>query len=308
VKLLGLIASVLVTFASAAGGPVTAEMSCCVRVEYFPPLVKRRPEGVGVGGFETERLVTRGGRPGVALSGLVAADLDPTAKPVQQALRHGKYPWYDAEADRLSPVWPTRISWLKWLTARVNSFFDGIGKFFDNIQFGRLPGVGLAGNSIGTVVLLLALLAFFVFIAVLWFRLEGRAARNEAARARLGKAARLGDLPEGIRPGDGDPWAEALKRRAAGDLAGAVVCIFAHQLLTLDQLGLIRLAPGRTGRHYLRAVRDPDFRDALGATLRLFEDVYYGRRLPTTQAFESVWNRACAVQERRGLLGSGALL
>ena len=109
---------------------------------------------------------------------------------------------------------------------------------------------------------------------------------------RLGTAARLGELPEGIRPADGDPWAEAMRRRAAGDLAGAVVCLFAHQLLSLDQLGLIRLGPGRTGRHYVQALRDRELIDCAGRDPRLFEDVYYGRRSPTAQAFESVWSRA----------------
>jgi hypothetical protein len=229
------------------------------------------------------------------------------ADPVQRGLRAGSYPWYDPQADRVRPVWPTRISWLKWLTTRIKSFFDRIGKVLDNWQFGRVNGIGLAGNSIGTVVLLSALVAFFVFIAVLWFRLERGAANRQSAALELGQAARLGDLPEGIRPGHGDPWAEALKRRAAGDLAGAVVCLFAHQLLTLDQLGLIRLAPGRTGRHYLLALRDQDLIDAVGATLRLFEDVYYGRRSPTAQAFDLVWDRANFFENRSRTLRAGAV-
>ena len=117
--------------------------------------------------------------------------------------------------------------------------------------------------------------------------------------------ARIADLPEGIRPEDGDPWAEAKRRRAAGDLAGAVVCLFAYQLLVLDQLGLIRLAPGRTGRHYVQSLRDRELIDSVGATLGLFEDVYYGRRAPTTQAFDSVWLRGLAFHERRRTLGAG---
>jgi hypothetical protein len=240
-------------------------------------------------------------------SGMAMRDLDPPSGTVQEALREGSYPWYDSRADRVRPVWPIRISWLKWLARRVNSFFDRIGKFLDRLKFGGGDGIALAGGSIGTVMLLIALVAFLVFIAVLWFRLEGAAAGSASMRARLGAAARLGALPEGIRPGDGDPWAEAVKRRAAGDLTGAIVCLFAYQLLTLDQLGLIRLAPGRTGRHYLHALRDPDFIDSTGATLRLFEDVYYGRRSPSVQAFEAVWNRACVFQERRRVLGAGAL-
>ena len=149
-------------------------------------------------------------------SGMAMRDLDPPSGTVQEALREGSYPWYDSRADRVRPVWPIRISWLKWLTRRVNSFFDRIGKFLDRLKFGGGDGIALAGGSIGTVMLLIALVAFLVFIAVLWFRLEGAAAGSASMRARLGAAARLGALPEGIRPGDGDPWAEALKRRGGG--------------------------------------------------------------------------------------------
>jgi Domain of unknown function (DUF4129) len=156
------------------------------------------------------------------------------------------------------------------------------------------------------VILVTALAVFLASVFWLWRRRLSGTAAGESVRARLGTTARLSDLPEGIGLGDGDLWAEALSRRAAGDLAGAVVCLFAHQLLSLDQLGLIRLIPGRTGRQYLQVVRDQELADSLRATLGLFEEVYYGRRRPTTQAFESVWNRALLFRERGRLLGAGA--
>ncbi len=208
-------------------------------------------------------------------------------------------------ADRVQPVWPVRISWLDWLEERFDAFFRWLGRFFDRIDSGGSRGSPVAGNSISTILLLAAIVAFFVCIALLWIHRERGAARVETTRASLGIAARLGDLPEGIRPADGDPWAEANRRRAAGDLAGAVVCLFAYQLLALDQLGLIRLAPGRTGRHYVQSLRDRELIDSVGATLALFEDVYYGRRSPTAGAFESVWLRALAFQERQRTAGAG---
>jgi hypothetical protein len=120
----------------------------------------------------------------------------------------------------------------------------------------------------------------------------------------MGSVARLDLLPQGIRPGGDDPWDEARRRRAAGDFAGAIVCLFAHQLLSLDQLGLIRLGPGRTGRQYVSDLRDRELRESAGATLHLFEDVYYGRQMPAPQAFERVWSRGQAFEERRKLLGA----
>jgi len=238
---------------------------------------------------------------------LPVRDPEPLASPAREALREGQYPWYDADADRVRPVWPIKMSWVDWLGERLEAIGKAIARFFDRFKFGGGGGPAIPSNAIGTAVLLAALLAFFVFIVMLWIRREAGAVTRESERIKLGRSARVGDLPEGIRPGDGDPWAEAQRRRAAGDLSGAIVALFAHQLLTLDQLGLIRLAPGRTGRHYVHALRDRDLLDSVSATLRLFEDVYYGRRAPTAEAFESVWARAKVFQERRRSLNSGAL-
>jgi Domain of unknown function (DUF4129) len=228
------------------------------------------------------------------------------AGPVGRALREGKYPWYDSEADELRPVWPTKIRWLDRVMKRMDALIEAIGKFLSRLNFGGARRISVSGDWIGTVILLTALAVFLASVFWLWRRRMSGAADGESARAKLGAAARLTDLPEGMGLGDGDPWTEAERRRAAGDLAGAVVCLFAHQLKSLDQLGLIRLVPGRTGRQYLHVVRDQELADSLGATLRLFEDVYYGRKRPTAQAFESVWHRALLFRERGRLLGAGA--
>jgi hypothetical protein len=220
--------------------------------------------------------------------------------PVKQALRARSYPWYDPATDGVRSA---AEPWLNRPRKQLARMWKAVMNWLDRLKFGRVS-VGNGAGSLGTLVLLSLLVAFFLVLVMLWLRQDGISlGGRDGARARLGTAARLAELPEGIRPGGDDPWAEALARRAAGDLAGATVCLFAHQLLSLEQLGLIRLAPGRTARHYVKAVQDADFRDAVAATLGLFEDVYYGRRRPTTEAFESVWSRAETFQERRRLLG-----
>jgi Domain of unknown function (DUF4129) len=218
--------------------------------------------------------------------------------PVQQALRQGEYPWYDPVADRVRPVWAP--SWMKWIGDKLRAIGKSIGRFFDGL--GRFPSLGLAGHHLGTILLCTVLAAFFVFLLVLWVRREPFGAGSSATRARPGTARLLAQLPEDLRPGLDDPWAEAQRRRAAGDFAGAVIYLFAHQLLSLDRAGLIRLAPGWTGRHYVRWLRDPVLVDSLGATLRLFEEIYYGHRRPSAVVFEQVWGRAQALEARRNEL------
>jgi hypothetical protein len=196
------------------------------------------------------------------------------------------------------------MSWTKWLGDRVQAFFDAIGRFLKRLGIGSLPAIGIRGDWLGMILLVTALTTFFAFLMVLWIRREGSAGLAKGGLHGPGTGTLLAQLPEGLRSGFDDPWAEAVRRRQAGDLAGAVVCLFAYQLITLDQMGLIRLAPGWTGRHYVRWLTDPVLVDSLKATLGLFEEVYYGRRLPAAGAFESVWSRAVAFQERQGVMGA----
>jgi hypothetical protein len=240
-------------------------------------------------------------QPGVA-SHLDVAEKTDTA--VLRALREGRYPWYDQATDRVRPVWPTRRPWVKWLRDRIESFYEAIDRLMRRFSFRGFRGLGFTGESIGTMLLMAVLVSFCAALLVLWARRGEVAAVSSGARTRLGNLGRLAELPEGIRPDSDDPWDEARRRRASGDFAGATVCLFAHQLLALDQLGMIQLGPGQTGRQYVRGLRDPELLDPVRETLALFEEVYYGRRVPAATAFEAVWKGALAFEERRSLLGA----
>jgi hypothetical protein len=217
-------------------------------------------------------------------------------------LRDGGYPWYDPDTGRVRAMPGSAFDGLR---AQFERMWRRLVRWLSKWSFSAPRSFGGASAALGTWLLLTVLAAFFVALLWLWRRQDGSWLRDgDRGRTRLGTAARLAELPEGIRPGGGDPWAEALARRAAGDLAGATVCLFAHQLLSLDQLGLIRLAPGRTARQYVQGVRDPDFHAPVAATLSLFEDVYYGRKRPARDDFESVWSRAQALEDRRRALGA----
>ncbi len=220
-------------------------------------------------------------------------------RPVREALRQGGYPWYDSAADRVRPIWVSRLSWVKWIVGKLQSMGKAIDRFFRGMGGGRMPSVGVGGEYLGTLLLLTVLVAFFVFLVVLWMRREPFAAGLSAAQSSAGTAVLLAQLPEEMMPGFDDPWAEAQRRRSAGDYSRAVIYLFAHQLLSLHRAGLIRLAPGWTGRYYVRWLRDPVLVDSLRATLLLFEEIYYGHRQPSAGAFERVWSRAEAFEARR---------
>jgi hypothetical protein len=258
---------------------------------------------VGVGG-STADLAPRGhSREDIAAAGKL--DHAQSAEgPVAGGLRQGKYPWYDPATDRLRPVWPPRRPWVKWLGDRMDKAFKSIDALLRRFHFRGLKGLGLAGESIGTMLFMAILVAFLVVLLALWARRDRLGAEGSLAQARQGTAAALGELPAGLCPDGSDPWDLALGRRAAGDYSGAIVYLFAHQLKSLDQLGLIRLGPGRTGRQLVHGLNDQELLEPVRATLALFEDAYYGGRMPAVDAFGAVWRRAEAFEERRRLLGA----
>src|SRR5262249_13165622 len=159
---------------------------------------------------------------------------------------------------------------------------DAIRRFFKSLGLDFSPGTGstgIRGDWLGTTLLATILATFFLFLLVIWLRREPFATGRGADNARPGSAQLLAQLAGGLTPGLDDPWAEAQRRRLAGDRAGSIIYLFAHQLISLDRVGLIRLAPGWTGRQYVRWLRDPVLVDSLSATLALFEEIYYGHRL-----------------------------
>ncbi len=85
---------------------------------------------------------------------------------------------------------------------------------------------------------------------------------------------------------------EARRLYEQGDFSRAVVCLFAHQLLELDRMQIIRLARGKTNRQYLREVgpRMP-LRQLVEQTMVAFEDVFFGNRSLDRARFEACWNR-----------------
>src|SRR4051812_2338037 len=61
---------------------------------------------------------------------------DPS-KPVRSALERGNYPWYDAKADAVKPVWPPRewdSDWnVDWLQGKTANRLDQAGNWIANV-------------------------------------------------------------------------------------------------------------------------------------------------------------------------------
>ena len=206
----------------------------------------------------------------------------------RDALKSGDYPWYDPPRDAIRPVILPRENVSHAPPSRGGG---GGGWSWGNWSWGERLVFLLFAAAI-------AALGFLVYRS--WKRFEPPA-DAETAPEHATPAIGAGEvLPAALRPVavGGDLWAEADRRRQAGDLAGAIICLFAHQLLSLSRLGLVRLVPGRTGRQLQRSVADRDFQALVLTTLRQFEAVYYGHRSPTAADFAAVWAAAETFERR----------
>ena len=214
---------------------------------------------------------------------------DDPSRAVGSALGKGSFPWYDALKDEIRTV-----------GVRPDPASRGSASSASGPASKAAPGSGWSpGDFIAFAGFATAILALVALLAWFWRLYEPVAQAGPDADPRAGQG-RIEELPAGLRREfeSSDPWAEAARRRDRGDLDGAIVCLFAHQLLALSRLGQVRLAPGRTGRQLIRGIADPGFRDLVQPTLRQFEAVFYGHRSPTPDEFAAVWSAAEAFERR----------
>ncbi len=204
------------------------------------------------------------------------------------ALSRGEYPWYDATKDAPRSVLGPDWSWLD-----------------DWFKFNQQPRRPMAGWNLnwsdpaelifqGLIMLGLAIL--MVVLVEFWRRYRPSAAEKSMQDHRHSGLGRIEGLPADIQPKSSDPWVEAQRLRDRGDHIGAIIALFAHQLLTLDRIQQIRLVPGRTGRQFVRSVTDLELKRPASLTLRLFEAAIYGHQSPRASGIEKLWAEAAAFE------------
>lgn len=201
-----------------------------------------------------------------------------------KALAEGSYPWYDAKKDAIAPVEPPWTpSWWDWLPS---------WKFGSGSRGLRLGGLLELGNLLVFLVLVIGLAALIAGLVWAYRHYMPDWGENAPKKHAIGTASFIGGLPPGLPADLTDPFGLARELRARGDLSGAILALFVHQVVTLDRLRIARLAPGRTARQLVRSITDAWVRARVEPTLRLFETSYYGHRPPPEAAFERAWSLA----------------
>ncbi|GAC1448775.1 MAG: hypothetical protein NVSMB9_32270 [Isosphaeraceae bacterium] len=228
---------------------------------------------------------------------------------VRHVLARERFPWYDEKTERVKPVLPwfdPGAGRLGQIGETLHRWAKGISRPFRRLNRLKVPGVGRLGDILATgFALLLLTLILIVLVEMLRrYRWLDTDAEIRSWSTRTGLAHSVAGVPQGALLDADETWNLARRLRDQGDYAGAIVHLFAHQLLTLERLGHLRLVPGRTGRQLVRSVGDGRLRGWVEPTLGLFEAVYYGRRPPSAEAFEGAWSLAVAFQ--KGVSGEAA--
>ena len=214
--------------------------------------------------------------PAIALAVDGMANGDVAIEAAGNALaRNGDLPWYDPESDdfRAAEVEPPRQR-----TMNNNTFLSNV-----------LVYVGW--------VLLAVFLVYLVFLIARAFLnqevRESVVVEREVAGADI---SRVEELPVALGKAPADYLDEAQRLYRRGDYALAVVYLFSHQLLQLDRRHWVRLVKGKTNRQYLREIRRSSSRGSeqvaamFDGTVLLFEEVFFGKRLPPRDRLDEVWN------------------
>ncbi len=188
--------------------------------------------------------------------------------------RNPDLPWYDAATDdfRAAEVEPPRRR-----TMNTNT--------------------GLSNVLLYVGWMLLALfLIYLVFLIVRAFLNQEVSESVVVEREAVGAdVSRVDELPVALGKSPADYLDEAQRLYRRGDYALAVVYLFSHQLLQLDRRHWVRLVKGKTNRQYLREIRHSSSRGSeqvavtFNGTVLLFEEVFFGKRLPSGDRLDEVW-------------------
>jgi hypothetical protein len=232
-----------------------------------------------------------------SLTGSLKAETPEATHLGREALRAGRFVWYDESRDEARISLPRERRTTGPTETRSEeepSSAEGGG----NILSGSDSGGGILDVFMYALIALGAgALAAAVWTA--WKRPWGSSpvSGDTAAALEPKDSAPMG--PIAWDPRREDAWDAAQRARDAGRLAEAMMLLFNHQLRFLDRAGLLSLERGKTNRECLEELPyEAELRGVLGSSIALFEDAYFGGREVFRGALDEVWSRWEAVQRK----------
>lgn len=244
---------------------------------------------------------------------LAAAALlaDDAVLPSQNAL--SSTPWYDPASGELVPVrvktvtddsdnrdgrWLPGAERVKQQDPSASAGGSGLGS--------GLFGSGLTWvNLFGWGLLVLMLLAVVGLLLYIFSRAEWDSGASIGSRGPVQRVPdeqtveRMRHLPAELRRTDVNLRDEALRLMQQSAFDQAIILLFGHQLLLLDQAGSLRLTRGKTNGRYVRETQgtDPNLGSRLETTVASFERSYFGRHAIDSAEFARIWENNLALEQ-----------
>ncbi len=214
----------------------------------------------------------------------------------RELLTKRNYPWYDASTDSLRRFeFPARPSAKSSDRADVPQQISKPNR--PNRTAGSSGGIGLSFFAWSALAFLIAGLAGLLVWA--FFRLESRKQQTDGSSSQRSMAESIQNLPFLVEDSGGDfrQLAEAAYRR--GDFRRAIIFLYSHVLISLDQRGLIRLRKGKTNRQYLRELSPyRPLANFFQQVMVPFEAVFFGEHELSPPDFEHCWNNLEQFQDK----------
>jgi len=212
--------------------------------------------------------------------------------------------WYDSDQETVTPVGstdqkldvsdrhdsvvssklPYDWSWLEWSTSGLRDLLTWI-------------------FSSWKIVLIVFFLVLLFTIAYVAWQYTDFAGAYSPARKKISKtvlereAVKIQDLPFEIVQSALGLLGQAEKYRAASDYSRAIVYLYSHVLVELDEARCIRLAKGKTNRMYLRELKDREMiRHFTNQLVTAFEFTFFGKHQLDASSIESIWNQLAAFE------------
>lgn len=210
-------------------------------------------------------------------------EVDAVEEARRALVRAGRVPWYDRQHDTLRRLAvepappPARAAAPQTLpkgrpAARAHPWL----------------GAMLQGLGLGVLAVVLGLISVALVASFLRQEQQETTVRKVIASRR--DADRVASLPLALDAAPAELLAQARRLAAEGQFSEAIVYLFSYELLLLDQQQVLRLAPGKTNRQYLRETRDrPALAAILARTVQAFEAAFFGHKTIAAPTFAACW-------------------
>ncbi len=179
--------------------------------------------------------------------------------------RHSDVPWYDSDKDSVRFLPPPKINPAQG-KQRTNTGPQNPRKGRSNRQSRSGSGIGASSGGVvagGVVAVLFWIVVVIVLIAfavgIIWAVIQMNSNKEDeeeqsVVEDRGPKETSVERLPFKVSQPVGDFLTSARQALGAGNYREAIIFLYSHVLVTLDQKGLIQLTRGKTNRQYLREV------------------------------------------------------